>query len=179
METISLERSRYIVKLPNHEVQREFRNLTAYYLNISGTDLNVLCNALIRNRKEDFEDKYKKLHIDFPSYHDLKDENSYHTLFLGMSIWLCNEYEIISNREEGEGRCDLILKAKIPNLPSYVLEFKYLKEITDKKQLTFVAKQAVKQIKEKQYDAGLDGKIIYIGLAHHQKDIAIEWITKE
>ena len=178
-DAVSEENSIYIVKIPNQEVQREFRNLTAYYLNISGTDLNVLCNALIKNKKEDFEDKYKKMHIDFPSYHDLKDENSYHTLFLGMSIWLCNEYEIISNKEEGKGRCDLILKAKIPNLPSYVLEFKYLKEITDKEQLAFVAKQAVKQIKEKQYDAGLEGRIIYIGLAHHQKDVVIEWVTKE
>lgn len=46
------------------------------------------------------------------SYNDLKDENSYHVLFLGICAWLSNDYKIISNRKEGKGRCDFILKTK-------------------------------------------------------------------
>ena len=109
-----------------------------------------------------------------PSYHDLKGENSYHVLFLGMCAWLSNEYEIKSNREEGKGRCDIILKAKKESLPSYVLEFKYLKE-ADTERLEASAKEAVLQIKEKHYDAELQGRTILIGLAHAGKEVSIEW----
>ena len=34
-----------------------------------------------------------------PSYHDLKSENSYHMMMLGMSICLNKDYQIISNRK--------------------------------------------------------------------------------
>lgn len=165
----------YVLRIPNQEVQKEFQSLTAYYLNVTGTDLNGLFNALRRLRKEDFIDKYQNILLTLPSYHDLKDENSYHVLFLGMCAWLNNDYEIISNKEEGKGRADIILKAKKNSLPSYIFEFKYLKEDTDKDGLKKNAKKAVEQIREKQYDAGLQGKVIYIGLAHHGKDAIIEW----
>ncbi len=168
--------SDYILKIPNQEVQREFQNLTAFYLDIAGTDLNGLFKSLKRSKREDFIDRYKIILMNLPSYHDLKDENSYHVFFLGMCAWLNNDYEIISNREEGKGRCDIILKAKKDNLPSYVLEFKYLKESTDN--LKEFAKQAIRQIKEKQYDVHLKGEVIYIGLAHHLKDVEIEWVEK-
>ena len=92
-----------------------------------------------------------------------------------MCAWLNNDYEIISNKEEGKGRADIILKAKKNSLPSYIFEFKYLKEDMDKDGLKKNAKKAVEQIREKQYDAGLQGKVIYIGLAHHGKDAIIEW----
>ena len=51
-----------------------------------------------------------------PSYHDLKNENSYHMMMLGMCLCLSRDYEIISNREAGKGRFDLVLKANIVNL---------------------------------------------------------------
>lgn len=165
----------YVLRIPNQEVQKEFQSLTAFYLNVTGTDLNGLFNALRRLRKEDFIDKYQNILLTLPSYHDLKDENSYHVLFLGMCAWLNNDYEIISNKEEGKSRADIILKAKKNSLPSYIFEFKYLKEDMDKDGLKKNAKKAVEQIREKQYDAGLQGKVIYIGLAHHGKDAIIEW----
>ncbi len=165
----------YVLRIPNQEVQKEFQSLTAFYLNVTGTDLNGLFNALRRLRKEDFIDKYQNILLTLPSYHDLKDENSYHVLFLGICAWLNNDYEIISNKEEGKGRADIILKAKKNSLPSYIFEFKYLKEDMDKDGLKKNAKKAVEQIREKQYDAGLQGKVIYIGLAHHGKDAIIEW----
>ena len=112
--------------------------------------------------------------LTLPSYHDLKDENSYHVLFLGMCAWLSNEYDIISNREEGKGRCDIILKAKKESLPSYVLEFKYLKE-ADENGLEASARAAIDQIKARRYDIELTGKVILVGLAHAGKKVRIVW----
>ena len=171
-KTISIQDSLYIIKVPNQEVQLEFRKLTAYHLKATETDLTVLFNSLKRCKKEDFEDRYRKILVTLPSYHDLKDENSYHMMLLGMCAWLSNEYEVISNREVGKGRCDIILKSK-KNQISYILEFKYTKDSSeDLKQL---AKSAINQINARQYDSELGGKVTRIGLAHYQKNVEIEW----
>lgn len=170
-KTISIQDSLYIIKIPNQEVQLEFRKLTAYHLKATETDLTVLFNSLKRCKKEDFEDRYRKILLTLPSYHDLKDENSYHMMLLGMCAWLSNDYEVISNREVGKGRCDIILKSK-KNQISYILEFKYTKDSSeDLKQL---AKSAIDQINNRKYDSELSGTVIRIGLAHYQKNVEIE-----
>lgn len=169
---ISIQDSLYIIKIPNQEVQLEFRKLTAYHLKATETDLTVLFNSLKRCKKEDFEDRYRKILLTLPSYHDLKDENSYHMMLLGMCAWLSNEYEVISNREVGKGRCDIILKSK-KNQISYILEFKYTNDSSvDLKQL---AKSAIDQINSRRYNSELSGTVIRIGLAHYQKNVEIEW----
>lgn len=171
-KTISIQDSLYIIKIPDQEVQLEFRKLTAYHLKATETDLTVLFNSLKCCRKEDFEDRYRKILLTLPSYHDLKDENSYHMMLLGMCAWLSNEYEVISNREVGEGRCDIILKSKKSQI-SYILEFKYTNDSSvDLKQL---AKSAIDQIDSRRYDSELSGTVIRIGLAHYQKNVEIEW----
>ncbi len=171
-KTISIQDSLYIIKIPNQEVQLEFRKLTAYHLKATETDLTVLFNSLKCCRKEDFEDRYRKILLTLPSYHDLKDENSYHMMLLGMCTWLSNEYEVISNREVGKGRCDIILKSKKSQI-SYILEFKYTNDSSvDLKQL---AKSAIDQIDSRRYDSELSGTVIRIGLAHYQKNVEIEW----
>lgn len=171
-KTISIQDSLYIIKIPNQEVQLEFRKLTAYHLKAAETDLTVLFNSLKRCKKEDFEDRYRKILLTLPSYHDLKDENSYHMMVLGMCAWLSNDYEVISNREAGKGRCDILLKSK-KNQVSYILEFKYTKDSSvDLKQL---AKSAIDQINSRRYDSELSGTVIRIGLAHYQKNVEIEW----
>lgn len=171
-KTISIQDSLYIIEIPNQEVQLEFRKLTAYHLKATETDLTVLFNSLKCCRKEDFEDRYRKILLTLPSYHDLKDENSYHMMLLGMCAWLSNEYEVISNREVGKGRCDIILKSKKSQI-SYILEFKYTNDSSvDLKQL---AKSAIDQIDSRRYDSELSGTVIHIGLAHYQKNVEIEW----
>ncbi len=173
-KVISARDGRYVLRIPNEEVQQEFRVLTASYLNVSESNLSAMFNGLRYEERERFAQSYADMLLTLPSYHDLKDENSYHVLFLGMCAWLSNEYDIISNREEGKGRCDIILKAKKEGLASYVLEFKYLKE-ADAERLEESAKEAVLQIKEKRYDAELQGRAILIGLAHAGKEVRIAW----
>lgn len=171
-KTISIQDSLYIIRIPNQEVQLEFRKLTAYHLKATETDLTVLFNSLKRCKIEDFEDRYRKILLTLPSYHDLKDENSYHMMLLGMCAWLSSEYEVISNREVGKGRCDIILKSK-KNQISYILEFKYTNDSSvDLKQL---AKSAIDQINSRRYDSELSGTVIRIGLAQYQKNVEIEW----
>ena len=169
-----IRKNRYRIRVPNEEVQQEFMSLTAYHLQVSESTLDDLFYALETRDRELFENSYRNILKRIPSYHDLKDENSYHMMLLGMSAWLTGEYEIISNREAGSGRCDIILKAK-KDLPSYVIEFKYSK---NKEELESLSDIAIEQIVEKEYDKGLEGKIIYIGLAHCGKDADVKWVEK-
>ena len=90
---------------------------------------------------------------------------------MGICTWLRGDYEIESNKEVGKGRCDIILKSKNERYPSYIFELKYEKEASDLKKL---AKEAIKQIQEKQYGVNMKGNVIYIGMAHYHKDVEIE-----
>lgn len=171
-KTISLRDRIYIIKIPNQEVQEEFMNLTAYYLDVSDTLLADLFYALKITNQNLFTTTYQRIIKSLPSYYDLKDENSYHMMMLGMCAWLSNEYEIISNKEIGKGRCDIILKAK-GDFTSYIFEFKYTKNNHDN--LDVLANKAIKQIEKRNYNLNLKGKVIYVGLVHLQKEVVIKW----
>ena len=178
-QVIDLMDSYYRIRIPNEEVKKEFKNITDYYLSLEDGQLNRLMRYLRYEQADKFIKEYKDI-LMIPSYHDLEKENSYHMMMLGMCLCLDKDYEIISNREVGKGRDDLILKAKDEKRTSFVLEFKYLRE--DKKELEKalddLSNKAIQQIKENKYDYGLKGKVIYIGLAHHGKDVSIKWENK-
>ncbi len=175
-QVIDLMDNYYRIRIPNEEVKKEFKNITDYYLSLEDGQLNRLMRYLRYEQADKFIKEYKDI-LMIPSYHDLEKENSYHMMMLGMCLCLDKDYEIISNREAGKGRDDLILKAKDEKRTSFVLEFKYLKE--DKKDLEKalddLSNKAIQQIKDNKYDYGLKGKVIYIGLAHHGKDASIKW----
>ena len=167
---------RYRIVIPNQEVAEDFQSLTAYYLDISDTYLTDMFDGLQLEDKNMFIEAYQNILLTMPSYHDLISENSYHMMMLGMSAWLNNDYEIISNKETGIGRCDIILKAKKDDLASYIIEFKY--SDNEKEDLDKLANQAIKQIKDNKYDVGLVGKVIYIGLGHYHKQVKMKWMEK-
>ena len=173
--TKKINNKRYRIEIPNDEVREEFESLTSFYLNIEETTLDNLRQSLIDADENLFIETYQDILLK-PSYYDLERENSYHMFLLGMCMYLENQYEVLSNHENGKGRYDITLKSKKEDLPSYVIEFKYLKkEQLKENELESLANQAVQQIKDNQYDHDLTGKIIYIGLAHHGKDVSIKW----
>ncbi len=176
--TKKINNKRYRIEIPNDEVREEFESLTSFYLNIEETTLDNLRQSLIDADENLFIETYQDILLK-PSYYDLERENSYHMFLLGMCMYLENQYEVLSNHENGKGRYDITLKSKKESLPSYIIEFKYLnKEQIKENELESLANQAVQQIKDNQYDHDLTGKIIYIGLAHHGKDVSIKWKGK-
>ena len=176
---INLLKGKYRIEIPNEEVKQEFIKLTEYQLGLSSGTLDTVTESLVNEDQETFLENYQEI-LMIPSYHALEKENSYHMMMLGMCLCLNKDYEIISNRKVGKGRDDLILKAKDEKRTSFVLEFKYLKE--DKKALEEaldeLSNKAIQQIKENKYDYGLKGKVIYIGLAHHGKNVSVKWENK-
>ncbi len=179
-EIVDRYNDRYCITIPNAEVRKEFINLTEHHLGLKMGKLFSVVSKLIEENKEEFFEQYKSV-LMIPSYYDLTSENSYHMMMLGMCLCYSNQYDIISNCEVGKGRNDLILKAKKQGLTSFVLEFKYLKEEKCNLQevLNDLANNAIKQIKDREYDFELKGKIILVGIAHHGKDVVMKWEEKD
>lgn len=169
--------NKYAVKVPNYEVRKAFRNLTASYLEVEEGHISMMLFQLERENLEEFAESYQRVLRELPSYYDLKNENSYHMMMLGMCAFMYRNYHVKSNRESGTGRSDILLYAKRPGQPHMVLEFKYTKDETQ--DLNSLAQDAVRQIKEKEYDAELTGRVYYIGLAHFGKNVQVQWEEAE
>lgn len=171
----------FTVRVPNQEVWKAFQELTAFYLQVDEYEIGTMLGYLKTGDIDKFAEAYRKVLLELPSYHDLKDENSYHMMMLGMCTFLRRDYDVRSNRESGSGRGDILLYAKKPSIPNLVLEFKYTKDHS--KDLEELATDAVRQIKEKNYCADMQGKTVLIGLAHCGKQAAVAWekcnISKE
>ncbi len=161
------------MRVPNLEVWGVFKELTACHLHVDEYQIGRMLHALKRNRMEDFADEYQRILLELPSYHDLKDENSYHMMMLGMCAFLRGDYVVKSNREVGTGRSDICLYTKSGRYPNLILEFKYTKD--EKEDLKKLAEDAIDQIKEKRYDTGMTGEVRYIGLAHCGKKAYVTW----
>ena len=161
------------VGVPNLEVWKVFKELTACHLQIDERQMEKMLNALKRNQKDRFAEEYQRIILELSSYHDLNDENSYHMMMLGMCAFMRRDYIVKSNRESGEGRSDICLYSRSGRYPNLILEFKYTRD--EKADLSALAEEALEQIEEKKYAAEMTGEVQYIGLAHCGKRTCVRW----
>ena len=162
----------YILKIPNQEVKKEFRSIVAIYTKVGAISVHQLFSALSRRNIDRFLEIYQKLVYDCVSYHDINNddddkkpyENSYHMLFLGMSMSMSGMYKAVSNRESGDGRSDILMRSLQPDLrPHIIVEFKQGEDLNKLKQ------EALDQIFDKKYYIEFTGDVLCIGIAHHKK----------
>lgn len=167
-KTLDVLEGIYSLRIPNNEVAREFQSLTVFFLNVDETTVAKMFQALKTQSWNEFLKNYQRMLLESVSYYDLRNENSYHSLLLGMCMWLRNDYEIISNRESGEGRFDILLNSKNNALPSMLFELKYTKD--ENVNLEELAEAGMEQIKKKKYGIGMEN-CVYIALAHCGKRV--------
>lgn len=167
----------FLVRVPNQEVWKAFRELTAFYLRVEEGHIGTMLYDLEAGKMDRFAEDYQGILMKLPSYHDLKSENSYHMMMLGMCAFMQRHYEVSSNRENGGGRGDIVLRGRKPQYPGMILEFKYTKD--ESQDLEELALEAISQIKDKGYDAGMDGIVYFIGLAHCGKRAEVRWEKKQ
>ncbi|MFR6488361.1 MAG: AAA family ATPase [Clostridium sp.] len=168
----------YSLVVPNEEVMEAFKTLTLDYMKKDPDGFTKMMRGLTRKNPQMFLENYRKFLLKTTSYHDLINENSYHTLLLGMCACLYADYEVKSNQEAGKGRYDIILQCKTNKYPSYIIELKYLKKEEYEKRpelLQEKCKEAVEQIEANRYDIAISGNVIYIALAHSGKDVEMVW----
>lgn len=155
------------VRIPNQEVMSSFRKIIERYGGFDDSILADLFGALLRKDFSSFQAVYEQIILNCTSFHDGSSENAYHMLFLGMCVYLSGDYQVRSNIESGHGRADIVLAAKRPGKPNFVIEFKQGEPIEQ------LAKEALEQIQAKAYDAGLEGETILLGIAHDLKHCQI------
>ena len=168
-----VEKGIYKLRIPNDEVRKVFQELTAFCLKLEEGHISEMLRYLRTEAMEKFTEQYQWILLRLPSYHDLKGENSYHMMMLGMCAFMHPYYEVKSNRESGNGRSDILLYSQKPELPHMILEFKYTKD--ESQNLEELAQEAIAQIKDKKYDADMTGNVCYIGLAHCGKNAEVKW----
>ena len=171
-----LSNDEYMIKIPNYEIQTFFKKGFIDKFLVSGNYFNPMMDALLDGDIEEFERRLQNIFLVNTSFYDLKEEKVYHSLFLGMLIWLRDKYEVKSNGERGHGRYDAMLVPLDKIKPAYLFEFKVSKTI---KGLNAKAEDALTQIKEKKYDAGLKelgiSKIYRIGIAFKGKNVKVKY----
>lgn len=186
----------YELTITNWEVLLMFRKIIRQWFRNSSSYYNDFMKALMQNDVEAMNHYMNKVALQTISYFDvgnrpseeIEPERFYHGFVLGLLVELRDRYHVISNRESGFGRYDVVLEPIIPNgnsvkssnenMTAYVLEFK-VHDGRKEKNLQETVDAALQQIAEKQYDAGLIAKgipkehIRHYGFAFRGKEVLI------
>ena len=170
-----IDKKLYSLRLPNREIKELFKD---EFIDISFGESQFIktMESLKRNKLEDFEKNLQKILLNSTSYQDTKNEDFYHGLILGMTLYLDSQYYVTSNKESGLGRYDVTIEPKNKNNRGYILEFKVTKNEED---LEKEAKQAIEQIISKKYDISLKERgikdIIILGVAFCGKLVKVSY----
>ena len=163
----------YALRLPNREV-KEFFKQKFIDVNFGESLFRNTMEALKKNKIDSFEKYLQNILLKSTSYYDTSNENFYHGLILGMTLYLDRDYYVTSNRESGLGRYDVIVEPKNKNNRGYILEFKVAKI---QKDLEKVSKEAIEQIIDKKYDTQLKERgikdITLLGIAFFGKILKV------
>ena len=110
------------------------------------------------------------------SYYDTMGENFYHGLTLGLCAVMDSSYRVMSNREAGDGRCDICMQPKKNDLPGIIIEFKAARNVSED-DLKKLSRKALKQIDDRHYDMGFSNEevrsVLKYSIAFSGKNVEI------
>lgn len=154
----------YELALTNKEVRLMFEGMIAGWFSGSVSAYNLFIKALMLNDIDAMNEYMNKVALQTFSYFDVgsvsgecvEPERFYHGFVLGLMVDLKRRYVITSNRESGFGRYDIILEPLSEKDDAIIIEFKVRKKRENSLEETL--QNALNQIEEKQYEAGLIAK---------------------
>ena len=160
-----IKKDSYILSLTNYEVRLMFDSMIADWINNDEAPGNLFLKGLLKGSLKEMNHYMNKIALNTISYYDsgthpsayTEPERFYHGFVLGMLVELRDTYEVLSNRESGFGRYDVMLIPRDPaqaGKPAIVLEFKVY-DPEEEKDLKDTVASALKQITEMDYDAAL------------------------
>ena len=168
-----IDRKLYSLRIPNKEINELFKD-EFIDVNFGESLFRNTMEALKKNKIDSFEKYLQNILLKSTSYYDTSNEDFYHGLILGMTLYLDRDYYVTSNRKSGLGRYDVIVEPKNRNNRGYILEFKVAKI---EKDLEKVSKEAIEQIIDKKYDTQLKERgikdITLLGIAFFGKILKV------
>ncbi len=177
----------YRLALTNLEVHMMFENMIQDWFSGEDVPYNNFIKALLLDDVEAMNEFMNEIALVTFSSFDLATsvakndapERFYHGFVLGLMVELADRYEITSNRESGFGRYDIqLVPRERSELDPMIIEFKVRKPLKENSLEDTVA-AALKQIRDKNYDAVLIGRgfereqIRHYGFAFDGKQVLI------
>ena len=140
------------MKIPNAEIASIYETQIRSWFDkqVKETDRGVLNKAVIEGDTEGIENYVSELLAKTISVFD-SDEAFYHGFFLSL-LYSVPNYIPQSNREEGDGRPDIVLYPNRPKDPAIIFEIKKRKKFNE---MEDGLQEAYKQIEEKRYEDGI------------------------
>lgn len=175
-ERINETNQKYLtLEIPNEEVKYIFRTkvLRWFQDKIKVKDLSILYTAIFNKDSDTFQKELNKLLRETISFNDAY-ENFYHGFVVGVLANM-HDYIVKSNRETGDGRCDIYIKSPSIFEPAVIIE---LKVSDNPKEIFKKCDEALEQIEEKKYELELKEEgyedIIKYGISFYRKDCIIK-----
>ena len=168
-ETIGDE-TYYDMVIPNVEIKSIYKNtIRSWFIDHINRDSRTdILESVIHADAEKLEDLLCTWLTNTISCFD-EQENYYHGFVTGLVSGF-NGYMVVSNRESGNGRFDLVVKQRSRWHHAAILEFKVVEKYN---QMTKACEDALKQIEEKDHEASLRDEqyenIAKLGICFGQK----------
>ena len=165
------------LEIPNKELRTVYRREIMSLLKEKAGENTIirLLDALLNQNIEKIKLTLSDFLIKTVSFFDGLQENYYHGLVLGLVTVLENTHKLLSNRESGNGRFDIQLEPRSPELPGIIIELKSTHKASDN--LNDLAKAAYKQILDKNYDTELLARNVHTiykyGIAFRGKEAEV------
>lgn len=140
------------LQIPNEEIRYIYQNAIREWFEekMKRTDFTEFYQALMKGEADKIEDFISRQLGGSISYYD-----SAETFYLGYLLGILSGlegYELSSNKEQGDGRPDIVLSPFQPKKPAVILEIKRVNKFS---QMETGCDQALSQIEEKHYDTEL------------------------
>ena len=155
-------RTYYDLTLTNREVRIMFENMIRGWF-AENNSYNAFIKALLLDDVKAMNLYMNRVALETFSYFDTgkapsleEPERFYHGVVLGLMVELAGRYILISNRESGFGRYDVMLEPKRAEDNAYIIEFKV--QDTDEKELADTVQDALRQIDRQNYETALAAK---------------------
>lgn len=142
----------YDMVIPNVEIKSIYKNtIRSWFIDhINRDNRTDILESVIHADAEKLEDLLCTWLTNTISCFD-EQENYYHGFVTGLVSGFSG-YMVVSNRESGNGRFDLVVKQRSRWHHAAILEFKVVEKYN---QMTKACEDALKQIEEKDYEASL------------------------
>ena len=142
----------YDMVIPNVEIKSIYKNtIRSWFIDHINRDSRTdILESVIHADAEKLEDLLCTWLTNTISCFD-EQENYYHGFVTGLVSGFSG-YMVVSNRESGNGRFDLVVKQRSRWHHAAILEFKVVKKYN---QMTKACEDALRQIEEKDYEASL------------------------
>lgn len=152
----------YELALTNYEVHLMFNGMIrGWFSGAKKKVYNEFLRALLDGNLKKMNRFMNQVALEMFSYFDTgkrpstkEPERFYHGFVLGLVVDLADTYQVLSNRESGYGRYDVLLKPKQEELDAIIMEFK-VHDPDEETTLEETVQAALRQIEEKKYETEL------------------------